>query len=127
MPCFRNRSQNKLNNKCSYFLVQDRSLFRFFSAHFVVSAESAFVLFMALSKTLDANVPKIEPGDFSELVKVLDKFVTDGNINVSAAAVTALGYLAGGLGKGFGSYVKVCTHTAGVKLRSGAENACRRC
>lgn len=58
-----------------------------------------------------ASVPKIEPGDFTDLIKALAKFVTDGNINVSTAAVVALGHLAGGLGKGFVSYIKVGLHS----------------
>eukprot|EP00658_Telonema_sp_P-2_P039002 TRINITY_DN27899_c0_g1_i2.p1 TRINITY_DN27899_c0_g1~~TRINITY_DN27899_c0_g1_i2.p1 ORF type:complete len:362 (+),score=141.89 TRINITY_DN27899_c0_g1_i2:133-1218(+) len=54
-----------------------------------------------------ADVPKIEHGDYLELVKVLDKFVTDGNINVATAALQAVTKLAAGLKIGFLPYVKV--------------------
>jgi hypothetical protein len=53
-----------------------------------------------LDKLLEAaNSPKIQPGDFHELVKTLKKLMTDPMVVLVANAVTAAGLLAHGLRK----------------------------
>ena len=53
-----------------------------------------------LDKLLEAaNSPKIQPGDFHELVKTLKKLMADPMVVLVANAVTAAGLLAHGLRK----------------------------
>lgn len=49
----------------------------------------------------DSNVPKIQPGDFSGIVKILKKLMGDSNIVVSQTAIKVCGTLAKGLRKDF--------------------------
>jgi hypothetical protein len=50
----------------------------------------------------DTNVPKLKNGDFSGLVKVLRKLITDSNQVVSQLAIKACGNLAKALREDFG-------------------------
>lgn len=50
----------------------------------------------------DSNVPKLKSGDFSGLVKVLKKLITDSNQVVSQLAIKACGNLAKALREDFG-------------------------
>ena len=54
----------------------------------------------------DANVPKIMPGNYINLLTIIKKMVGDTNPAVSQAAVKAIGAIAKGLRKNFESYVK---------------------
>lgn len=49
----------------------------------------------------ESNVPKIKPGDFTGMAKVLKKLMGDSNIVVSHTAVKCCGTLAKGLRKDF--------------------------
>ena len=49
----------------------------------------------------ESNVPKIKPGDFSGLCKVVKKMIGDSNIVVSNTAIKVCGTLAKGLRKSF--------------------------
>ena len=49
----------------------------------------------------DSNVPKIKPGDFSGIAKILKKMIGDSNLNVTQTAVKITGNLAKGLRQDF--------------------------
>jgi len=54
-----------------------------------------------------AGAPKIAPGDFHDIVKMLKKLMGDSMVVLVASAVTAAGLLARGLRKDFSQYSKL--------------------
>ena len=48
-----------------------------------------------------ADVAKLAPGNYGDLAQLIKKFLGDSNVNVSQAAVKAVGSLAKGLRKEF--------------------------
>jgi len=54
-----------------------------------------------------ASAPKIAPGDFHEVAKLLKKLIGDGNVNVAQTAIHATEMLAKGLKADFVPYAKV--------------------
>lgn len=63
------------------------------------------------------GVPKIAPGDFHEIVKMLKKLMGDSMVVLVASAVTATGLLARGLRKDFSQYAKILLSTLLDRLK----------
>ena len=54
----------------------------------------------------DSNVPKLKPGDHTNLLKIVKKLIGDTNPAVSQTAVKCVGSISNGLKKNFEPYIK---------------------